>query len=80
MLAGRTVAWATLIETGSKQEGASFFSLLPASDLPLFAEPNRESAWQRKNGNFRDPASAPQNTVWVGRLEAEEQFLYNQQS
>lgn len=53
-LAQTTVAWMTLIETGSEQEGASPFSLIPASDLPLLSEANGEPDWQRKYVNCRD--------------------------
>ena len=56
LLAWTTVAWVTLIETGSEQEGARAFSLIPASDLPLLAEVNGEPDWQRKYVNCRDLA------------------------
>lgn len=56
LLAWTTVAWVTWIETGSEQEGASDFSLIPASDLPLLAEANGEPDWQRKYVDCRDLA------------------------
>lgn len=56
------------------------FSLPPASDLPLLAEPDREPGWQWENGKRRDPASALQNRAEVGDFAGEEQFLHNQPS
>ena len=72
LLARTTVAWVTLIETGSEQEGASPFSLIPASDLPWRAGLAKEIC------ELQRPSPIPKNRVEVGGFEAEEQFLYNQ--